>query len=269
MSDKPAAFSGSIPGTYHSALGPMFFEPYAADLGRRLDLRSGTTVLEVAAGTGIVTRRILEALPADGRLVATDVSDAMVSFASSKVGADPRLEWRTADAMSLPFEDASADVVVCQFGVMFFPDKVKALREARRVLTPEGTLLFNVWGSLADNPIARIAHEITQTFFHLDPPQFYTIPFGLHDRAIVEGMLVEAGFVDISCDIVDKEGSSESAEHAARGLVFGTPLLTQIGERGTAAPEVIMHAVAAQLAHEGGAAPMRLPMRALVFTAVK
>jgi SAM-dependent methyltransferase len=268
MTQENATFVGSIPATYDEALGPMFFEPYAADLAQRLELPAGATVVEVAAGTGIVTRRLLGVLPKDGRLIATDISDAMLAFASSRTIADRRLEWRTADATTLPFDDASVDAIVCQFGIMFFPDKRAALREAHRVLKPSGTLLFNVWGSLSDNPIARIVHETVQTFFHLDPPQFYTIPFGMYEPAIVLGLLREAGSAAPTHDIVDRTGVSASAELAAKGLVFGSPILTQIVDRGTVAPAVIMHAVASRLAEEGGAAPMQLPMRALVFTAI-
>jgi ubiquinone/menaquinone biosynthesis C-methylase UbiE len=269
MTQPNTAFAGSIPANYHEGLGPMFFAPYAADLAGRLTLPAGATVVEVAAGTGIVTRRLLETMPRDARLIATDISEAMIAFAPSMVPADPRLEWRQADAVQLPFADSSADAIVCQFGLMFFPDKLAALREARRVLKPSGTLLFNVWGSLADNPIAEIAHAVGATFFHVNPPQFYLIPFGFHDRATIEALLAEAGFSATTCDIVDVTGESATAEQAARGLVFGSPFFNQIVERGTVPPDVIMHAVAARLSEEGGAAPMRLPMRALVFTAIK
>jgi hypothetical protein len=150
---------------------------------------------------------------------------------------------------------------------MFFPDKVGALREMRRVLKPRGALLFNVWGSLADNPIARCAHETVAQFFPTDPPMFYTIPFGLHDQAVIERMLMDAGFMSIEGHTIDITGESASADSAAKGLVCGTPIINAIHERGTVAPEVIVQAVAACLARNGGAAPMRMQMRALVFRA--
>jgi ubiquinone/menaquinone biosynthesis C-methylase UbiE len=267
MTNSDAAFAGSIPGIYDSALGPMFFEPYARDLARRLKVGNGDSVLEIAAGTGIVTQRLLKRMPAGAELVATDLNDAMIEIGKNRVGPDPRLRWQQADAGTLPFPDQSFDAVVCQFGLMFFPDKVGALREVRRVLKSGGTLLLNTWGTLADNPIAGRAHTVVASFFHTDPPQFYNVPFGLHDPDVVRKMLLEAGFKTVDVDVVDLMGTSASALTAAKGLIFGTPLIRQIEERGGQSPEAIMHAVAERLSQEGGAQPMTLQMRALVFTA--
>ena len=266
MTNNNTTFTGMVPSQYDQGLGPMFFEPYARDIARRVDVSGGGSVLEVAAGTGIVTRHLLQRMPSDARLVASDLNEGMMAIAREKI-ADPRVEWRTADACSLPFEDSRFDAVVCQFGIMFFADKPGAMREARRVLRPGGMYAFNVWDSLAVNPIARAAHETAGSFYHSNPPMFYTVPFGFYDRAAIEQMLIDAGFSNPSCDVVDFVGESETAERAAKGLVLGTPLNTAIQERGTVDGDVIVHAVAARLAHEGGGAPMRLPMRALVFTA--
>jgi ubiquinone/menaquinone biosynthesis C-methylase UbiE len=266
MTNSNASFTGMVPGIYDYELGPMFFEPYARDLARRVDARSGATILETAAGTGIVTRHLLERLPADGHLIATDLNDAMLAIARGRI-ADGRVQWQKADACALPFDNNRFDAVVCQFGLMFFPDKSGAMREARRVLRPGGRFLFNVWDSLAQNPIAKAAHEVAASFYHTNPPEFYTVPFGFYDRSVIEQSLTDAGFVNLTFDTVDLVGESETAERAAKGLVLGTPLNAAIQERGTVNGQVIMHAVAARLAHEGGAAPMRLPMRALVLTA--
>jgi ubiquinone/menaquinone biosynthesis C-methylase UbiE len=268
MTDQHAAYTGTIPSNYDEALGPMFFEPYAADLARRVTAGRGASVLEIAAGTGILTRQLLGGLPPDARLVATDLNEPMITFAKTRIAPDPRLEWKTADAGALPFADESFDWAVCQYGVMFFPDKVGALAAARRVLRQKGTLVFNVWGSLADNPFARIVHETVAAMFPADPPQFYTVPFGLHDREQVEHMIVEAGFASVKSAVVDIIGESASADIAARGLVLGTPLSSALDERGGNRADV-MRAVATRLAAAGGRAPTRLPMRALVFTAVK
>jgi SAM-dependent methyltransferase len=243
------------------------FEPYAKDLARRVQAGRGASVLEVAAGTGILTRHLLDALPRDAHLVATDVNDAMMAVGKHKIAPDARLEWRHADAGALPFGDHVFDAVACQFGLMFFPDKARALREMLRVLKPDGHLWLSTWGSLADNPIAAIAHRTVAEFYHIDPPQFFTIPWGMDDPALVEGLLQEAGFTQIETDVVDRIGESESAAAAAKGLVFGNPIINAIQERGTVSPEPIMHAVATRLSQEGGAQPMRLPMRALIFHA--
>ncbi|MBA3270095.1 MAG: class I SAM-dependent methyltransferase [Acidobacteria bacterium] len=267
MTNSDASFAGSIPGIYHSSLGPMFFEPYARDIAKRLTAQTGDTILEIAAGTGIVTRHLLERLPSGSQLIATDLNDAMIEIGKTHTGLDPRLRWEQADAAALPFPDVSIDGIVCQFGLMFFPDKVAALREARRVLKPGGALLFNTWGALADNPIAQCAHDVIASFFQTDPPQFFTVPFGLHDKELVKQILRDAGFTSVNVDGVDENGTSATALVAAKGLIYGTPVINQIQERGRSAPDAIMQAVADRLSRAGGAQPLRLPMRALVFTA--
>src|SRR5688500_16765869 len=145
------AFAGSIPEGYDRYLRPLLFEPYALDLAGRVPITPGMKVLELACGTGIVTRALLGVLPGDATIVATDVSGHMLGVAQQKISPDPRLAWQPADATTLPFDTGSFHAVICQFGLMFFPDKLRALREARRVLRPAGTLIFNVWDSLERN----------------------------------------------------------------------------------------------------------------------
>jgi SAM-dependent methyltransferase len=263
---SPASFVGSIPEQYDRHLGPVIFEPYAADLAARLSLAPGARVLEVACGTGIVTRRLLAALPADGRLVATDLNPPMIDWARSRLPADPRLELKPADAQALPFADASFDVVVCQFGVMFFPDKPLAMREARRVLAPGGRLVFNVWGTLAENPFGRIAHGTIGGFFTSDPPQFYNTPFGWADEGVIRATVAGAGFSDVRVDTVEAPVSAESAADFAIGLVRGNPVLLAIQERGVD-PEAVTRAVAEALVAFGGDRPFRCPTKALVASA--
>jgi SAM-dependent methyltransferase len=267
MTASHASFVGSIPAVYDEALGPMFFVPYAIDLAARVRVAPGAAVLEIAAGTGQVTKRLLANLPADARLVATDLNDAMIDLAKTKVPADARVSWKTADAGSLPFPDKSFDAAVCQFGWMFFPDKIGALREARRVLKPGAPLILNIWGSLDENPIGRIAHSTIVSFFPADPPLFYLTPFGV-TQTDIDRMFAEAGFTSVACDTIDRIGESASAELAAKGLIFGSPVLNGIIERGSVDPERVRQAIAARLAEDGGASPMRLPMRARVFTAI-
>jgi SAM-dependent methyltransferase len=180
---------------------------------------------------------------------------------------DRRVEWRTADALALPFGNGTFDAVVCQFGFMFFPDKAAAAREMKRVLKGGGQLLLSTWGSLADNPVAGLAFEVIASFYHTNPPRFLETPFGSYDPQPILAWLTAAGFSDVEYEVVDIEGHSASAELAAQGIVLGTPNINQISERGGVDPTVIVHAVAARLASEGGAVPMRLPMRALVFSA--
>jgi SAM-dependent methyltransferase len=263
----PVIFTGSTPQNYHEGLGPMFFEPYARDTAARVTLERGGRLLEIAAGTGIVTRHLLTRLPEGGHLVATDLGEPMLDVARANIAADPRLEWQVADACALPFTDNEFDGVVCQFGLMFFPDKPGALREMHRVSKPGTTIHVSVWGSLDQTPIARIAHDTIGMFFPADPPPFYHVPFGLCDEAVVRAFFESAGFDRVSCDVVDTTGESATADLAARGLVCGSPAFAQITQRDPAKIPDILQAVSSRLSAEGGAAPMRLPMRARVFTA--
>jgi len=266
MADSAPAFAGSIPAVYDSKLGPMFFEPHARDLADRLP-PAATRVLETAAGTGIVSRHLLARLGPAASLIVTDLQQAMLDVAVRKIGQDPRVEFRQADAVSLPFDDDQFDVVVCQFGVMFFQDTPAGLREARRVLTRDGVFLLSTWGSLEDNPIPRIAHEEVQRAFPESPPPFLTIPFGMHDADAVTGMLHDAGFTYVQAHCVEFAAESPSAYAAAMGMMCGSPMLTQLQERVIDDPRGLVDTVSARLAREGGFAPMRLPMKAHVFTA--
>ena len=268
MTQLDASFGGSVPSFYDQGLGPMFFEPYAKNLVGRARIGSGAAVLEVSAGTGIATRHLLRALPTDASLMVTDLNPDMLAIAQPRIANDKRVQYRTADATALPFGDNEFDLIVNQFGLMFPADKVAVFREARRVLKPSGIFLFNTWGSLADNPIGRIGNDVIVSFFPQDPPRFYEKPFGLYDPAVVEQLAREGGFDSITSESVDIVGESESAESAARGLVFGSPVFSEIQQR-NGDPHVIMQTLAERLAREGGARPMRFPMRALVFEATK
>ena len=264
---QAAEFTGSIPQFYDRYLGPVIFFPYAEDLAARIQCPPGGRVLETACGTGIVTRRILNVLPSDARLVATDLNEPMIEHARSTLPRDERLEFRVADAMALPFDDATFDRVVCQFGVMFFPDKLAGAREAKRVLKRGGTYTFNVWDSFAHNPFGRITHETIASLFPTDPPAFYLTPFGYFDPASIRAALDQAGFSDIRVEHVARNSQAVSAASFAEGAVRGNPVLMMIEERGTVPVERVTEAVAGALAKELGEAPMRCPLRALVVTA--
>src|SRR5215831_2312598 len=182
-SDK--VFAGSVPKLYETYLVPLIFQSYAKDLARRAAERPVARVLEIAAGTGVVTRALAETLPASAAIVATDLNQAMLGQAAA-VGTKRKVEWRQADAMQLPFGDAEFDAVVCQFGAMFFPDKAKAFAETRRVLKPGGEFVFNVWDRIEENEFADTILQALATVFPNDPPRFMArTPHGYHDRAAI------------------------------------------------------------------------------------
>jgi SAM-dependent methyltransferase len=268
-SGAPHAFTGGIPAVYDRHLGPVLFAPYGDEIAARVDARDGARVLEVACGTGIVTERLLARLPRTATLVASDLNPAMLDHARTRLPADPRLELRVADAAQLPFADESFDHCVCQFGIMFVPDKIAALREARRVLAPKGVLLLNTWGSLHENAFARIAHGTIASFFPSEPPTFYLTPFGWNDRAAIRTAFASAGFGDVAIEVVDRAATAVSARDFAIGLVRGNPIAVAIQERLGDAHERVVDAVTAELTRAGGASPWRGQLRALVVRAVK
>jgi ubiquinone/menaquinone biosynthesis C-methylase UbiE len=267
MVEQHAAFVGTVPPNYDRYLGPLLFHAYADDMAARLPVSQGMRVLEVACGTGIVTERLLGRLAGQGTLVATDLNQAMIAHARTRIPDDPALEWRQADGTSLPFPDRAFDAVVSQFGLMFFPDKAKGVREAYRVLAPGGLYLFNVWDRIERNAVVRITHETLGTFFPDDPPRFYETPFSLHDTAVVRGLLDAAGFVDVDGVTVEKVGQSASAADAAIGLIDGNPVFGATMKPGTLAD--IKGSVAKNIAAELGDHPVRSPLSAQVFTGVR
>jgi SAM-dependent methyltransferase len=267
VSEGHVAFVGSVPENYDRYLGPLLFQPFADDLAGRLPVRPGLRVLEVACGTGRVTRRLLERLAGTGTIVATDLNEAMMACGKSQLGERPGLQWRQADATALPFEDRAFDAVVCQFGLMFFPDKAAALREAFRVLAPGGVYLFNVWGAMSTNPLQRITHETAVRFFPADPPRFYEVPCSLHEPAPLQVLLAAAGFTGVEIVHLDKTGTSPSTDEAAVGLLDGNPIAAAIVERRAEALPEVRRAVAERIAAELGDRPVRAPLRAVVLSA--
>lgn len=262
-----ADFGGSIPEYYDSIMGPAQFEPFGADMARRLPVRPPGDVLEVACGTGRVTRQLRERLDPAVKIVATDLSDAMLAYARSKHAGLGEVDWRTADACKLPFADASFGAVVCAFGVMFAPDKQAAFREARRVLRKGGTFLFNVWDGLENNPHGRVAAEVLESLFPGDPAlKFGSMPYQFNDRARIAQMLRDARFRQEAVEAVRIACTCPSARDFATGQLRGTPRSLLLQERGLSVDEVI-DKIAAGLAKVGGAAPFRYTAQALVAQA--
>jgi SAM-dependent methyltransferase len=232
LPDSDKVFAGSIPRLYDEYLVPLIFEPYAVDLAERVAARRPQRLLEIAAGTGVVTRRLAAALPASCAIVATDLNPGMIAQ-GREVGTVRPVEWQTADAQQLPFDDASFDAVVCQFGVMFFPDKVKAFAEARRVLGAGGAFLFNAWDRIEENEFADVVMAALATVFPTDPPRFMArTPHGYHDTSAIAGDLANGGFAAMpEISTVTRRSRAPSPRHPAIAYCQGTPWRNEIEAR--------------------------------------
>jgi len=249
---REVQFAGSIPETYDKYLVPLIFEPYAIDLAQRLAGAPLTNVLELAAGTGVVTRHLARSLPPSVFIIATDLSQAMLDIAAA-AGTSRPVEWRQADALDLPFDAASFDAVVCQFGVMFLPDKVRAFSEARRVLRRGGVFIFNVWDRIEAN---EIPHTVVQTLAGLfpgDPPDFLVrTPHGYHDTAKIRAHLSASGFSTVNIQTVAARSRAASARISAIAFCQGTPLRSEIEARAPGRLAEITDAAEAALVNRFG-----------------
>ncbi len=250
-----AAFTGSIPELYERHLVPLLFETFADDLARRVVRRSPLRVLEIAAGTGVVTRRLASELGLSVEIVATDLNPDMLERAAA-VGTRRPVVWQQADASALPFANERFDVVVCQFGVMFFPDKVQAFSEARRVLRGGGLFLFNVWDRVEANDFAATARQVIAERFTAEVPRFMAVPYGYHDAAMVARDLAASGFDHApQVELVRARSRASSAQDAALAICQGTPLRHEIEAHDPSALDATTAAVAAAIAGRFGADP--------------
>ena len=231
-SENQPLFAGSIPEIYDRYLVPLIFEPFAIELAQRLAAQPLTNVLEIAAGTGVVTRRLAMTLPAKVFIVATDISQAMLDLAGS-VGTSRAVEWRQADAFDLPFDKASFDAVICQFGVMFLPDKARAFAEARRVLRRGGVFIFSVWDRVEENDFPHAVGQALAQLFPRDPPRFMErVPHGYHDTATIRRDLSGGGFSSESrIETIAARSRAATARIPAIAFCQGTPLRGEIEAR--------------------------------------
>jgi ubiquinone/menaquinone biosynthesis C-methylase UbiE len=231
MPKTDTVFAGSIPALYEKYLGPLIFQPYAEDVAQRLSGLESGALLETAAGTGIVTRTLTRVLPAGVRIVATDLNPPMLAYAAGTIPSG-RVTWQQVDAQALPFPDATFDAVVCQFGAMFFPDKLKAYAEARRVLKRDGRFIFNVWDKIEFNEFADVVTATAGRIFPGDPPRFLArTPHGYHDKDAIATTLADAGFGNVNVETVTRRSVAPSCQHVAIGYCQGTPLRNEIEAR--------------------------------------
>ena len=262
-------FAGSIAEIYDRYLVPLIFHSYALDLTSRLAEANPLDVLETAAGTGVLTRAIASRLPADTRIVATDLNQPMLDRAKGRQSQNGRIEWKQADALALPFENQSFDVVACQFGVMFFPEKVQGYREAWRVLKPGGRFHFNVWDRISENEFADTVTEALAAVFPHDPPRFLArIPHGYHDVECIRAELNAAGFSD-AVDAVDHRSKASSPHDPAIAYCQGTPLRSEIEARDASRLRDATEQAAEALASRFGSRHREGRIRAFVITAIR
>jgi ubiquinone/menaquinone biosynthesis C-methylase UbiE len=261
-------FTGSIPEIYDRFLVPLIFEPYAIDLAERLIKTGPRDVLETAAGTGVVTRAIAARLPARARMTVTDLNQPMLDHGKAQLSHDSRITWRQADALALPFADQSFDAVVCQFGVMFFPDKLQGYREAHRVLKPGGHFFFNVWDRISENDFADVVTEAVAALFPHDPPRFLArTPHGFHDVARIREELNAAGFGEIVVDAVAAISRASSPQDPAIAYCQGTPLRNEIEARDRSRLEEATKRATDALESRFGSGAIEGRIRAFVITA--
>lgn len=268
ISSAAFTFSGSIPRHYDQYLGPMFFEPYAIDVSNRIDISSVHIALEIACGTGRVTRHLRNVISPNAKLIASDISPDMLAIAKEKLE-QLDIEWQTVDAQELPFQENTFDLVMCCFGYMFVPDKAKAFAEAYRVLKPGGMFLFTTWDKLENNGASFIYRTIAKAYLGDPLPESYNLAFSMSDKMMIRELLHGAGFTKMSVEEVNKISFCPTAKEAAEGLVQGGAVYNEIMKRNPAWIEEIKIKVETELAEKFGTAPVKAPMMAIVTQAWK
>jgi ubiquinone/menaquinone biosynthesis C-methylase UbiE len=269
MSESDTVFAGSIPENYDRHMVPLIFEAFAADLAQRAASLSPSTVLETAAGSGVVTRALAPRLPPGASYIVTDLNQPMLDYAASRQAPDSRITWRQADALALPFEDAAFDLVCCQFGAMFFPDRISGYREAKRVPKPGGYFLFNVWDRIEANVFADDVTSALAEIFPNDPPRFLArTPHGYHDTALIRAELEDAGFSDVIIETRAEQSRASSPRQVAIAYCQGTPLRNEIEARGAGKLEAATDHATSAIADKHGSGEVAAKIQAHVIAAM-
>jgi SAM-dependent methyltransferase len=260
--------SGNSAAHYDRFFGPLYFEPFAVEVAKRIDPTSIGIALEIGAGTGRVTRHIRERIPASAKLIASDINQDMMEEAKKNLS-HLDIEWRTIDAQELPFNDNSIDLIVCCFAYMFVPDKAKGLSEAYRVLKPGGVLLFTTWDRLEKNVPSYIARMIAEEYLKEPLPESNNLATSMSEESAISPLLQNARFTNISIEKVELLSASPTARDAAYGLVKGGSFYNVIKNRNSAWIDEMINKVEKELAEKYGAAPMKAPISALICQALK
>jgi ubiquinone/menaquinone biosynthesis C-methylase UbiE len=253
MPQSDAVFGRSLPEVYDAYLVPLIFEAYAEDLAARVAESSPQAILETAAGSGVVTRALAPKLAAGSTYIVTDLNQPMLDQAEARQAPDARITWRQADALDLPFRDQSFDTICCQFGVMFFPDRVAGYAEARRLLRPGGHLIFSAWDRIEENHFADLVTKTAAEIFPDAPPQFLArTPHGYHDIEQIRRDLTAAGFTQIDITTLEQTSSAPSPRHPAVAYCHGTPLRDEIERRDPALLEFVTDRATEAIAERHG-----------------
>src|SRR5262245_34806857 len=269
MSESDKVFAGSVPENYDRFLVPLVFERFAQDIAQRVAVLSPNAVLETAAGTGVVARALTPRLSPDASYIVTDLNQPMLDYAATRQVFDNRISWRKADAQALPFEDAAFDLVCCQFGVMFFPDRQLGYREAKRVLKPGGCFLFNVWDRIEENIFANDVTNALAEVFPADPPRFLArTPHGYYDTGLIRRDLEEAGFPNVAIETRAKQSRAPSPRHPAVAYCQGTPLRNEIEARDANKLEEATEYAASMIANRHGSREIAAKIQAHIVTAL-
>ncbi len=265
MSTNSSSFVGDIPGHYDSGLGPNIFVDYADRLSDLCGDGGVKNVIELAAGTGILSRKLRDKLPLDAQLLITDLNPPMLEVAKGKFSEGENVDFGVANAMDLPFDEDVFDLMVCQFGVMFFPDKLASYREAARVLKPGGRYVFNVWSAMSENPFSKMAHDVGAQFFPDDPPGFYKVPFHYGNPEVVRADLAAGGWSKVEHETIQLNRTIANPEAFATALVYGNPLIDEIRERGGVNPKEVASEMLSALNAAFGSSGMTMPLSATTF----
>jgi len=268
MSETDKLFAGSIPENYDRYLVPLIFESFAEDIAQRIARISPSTILETAAGSGVVTRALAPKLSPNASYVVTDLNQPMLDYAAARQAADRRISWRKADAQALPFEDGAFDLVCCQFGVMFFPDRLSGYREAKRILKPGGRFLFNVWDRIEENVFANEVTNALAEVFPDDPPRFLArTPHGYHDITLIRRDLEQAGFSGVKIETRAAQSRAHSPRHPAVAYCQGTPLRNEIEARDAGKLEAATNHAASAIASRHGNGAVAAKIQAHIIEA--
>lgn len=253
---------------YDQFFGPLYFEPYAIEVAKRIDPAGNAVVLEIAAGTGRVTRHIRQRILPSAKLIGSDISGEMLAVAKKKLG-HLEIEWQNIDAQQIPFSDNSIDLVICCFGYMFVPDKPTAFAEAYRVLRPGGQFLFTTWDKLENNPASYISRYIAKQYLEDPLPASYDLATSMSDEMVIRSLLQDAGFSKLSVEKVNLHSVSRSAKEAALGFVQGGAVYDEVRKSKPGSIEEIKTRLEKELAGQFGDAPMIAPISALISQAWK